>query len=593
MKTLLALLFAAIAYGQQVDWVSQVRNKPMLDQRTFVWIRSPTSPSTLTASSLATVTLSKCPIGTAGSDTNHWIYIAGTGTAEWRPITGGTCTSGASTGTIQFTPGNNHTAGYTVGSPHGIYEAVAYGGAGSIITIPAGTTNACNLYIQSGVTLVGTGSFVGYPALGSGATNLSCGVASIPTLVMNATAVTVQNMEVSHSILPTSGGWGVKIAGNFPTLRNVLAINNYAGFYPSGPGGILTQGIIADSFATQSVTDGYLCDPTATGFQIDIYGSWATDNGQHGLNCTVDGALGNVTGPRLTGFRTYSNNGNGALFSAGVGSAISNISIQDSFFGSDNSDEIKMDTRGVQNVIQNTRVELAGQIDNPNVGYNAATVVAATHTGYGILATANNNPTTGSPLLISGVVAGSNSYSGMGIAAPRTVVVGGSTNQNGKFPANNTHKAGISVQDTDIMVTGVHFGAQNQIYGIEVNNAAPIATAQFGSNTFEAGLTNAIKFDQVVTAYSPQIAALQPQRFGASCTTAATVAAECTTAYTISPAFVDTNYTAVCSVNGVASGAPSTPVAVATSGSTLTVTIQAGTAAAAQASGVACIIMHD
>jgi len=591
------LAIASALSAQQVDWVSQVRNKPitsggLTDSTRLIWQQAPTSPATLTAA-LMTVTLAPCPIGLAGADTNHWIYIAGTGTAEWRLISGGTCTSGASTGTITFTPDNSHGAGYTVGSPNGIYEAVAYAGAGATITIPAGVTNTCNLYIQAGVTLTGAGSFVGYPSLGVGATNLSCGIASIPTLVTNATAVTIQNMEVAHSILPTAGGYGVKIAGNFPTIRNVLAINNYAGYFLSGPGGILTQGIIADSFATQSVVAGYLCDPTATGFQIDIYGSWSTDNGLHGLDCTVNGGLGNVTGPRLTGFKTYSNNGNGALFSAGAGSAISNVSIQDSFFGSDNSDEIKMDTRGVQNVIQNTRVELAGQIDNPNVGYNAATVVSAAHTGYGILVTANNNPTTGAPLLISGVVAGSASYSGIGAAGPRTVIVGGSFNQNGKFPSNNTHKAGISVQDTGITIDGAWFGSQNQIYGIEVNNASPIPLAPFGVNYFDPGLTELIRWDQAVTAFGPQIAAYAPRRFGSSCTTAGTVGAVCTSAYTITPAFVDALYTATCTVTGVTSGAPSAPVAVATSGSTLTVTIMAGTAVAAQASGVACIIMHD
>ena len=53
------------------------------------------------------------------------VYIAGTGTAEAVPVTGGTCTSGGASGTIIVTTANTHAAGYTVGSASsGIQEAI-------------------------------------------------------------------------------------------------------------------------------------------------------------------------------------------------------------------------------------------------------------------------------------------------------------------------------------------------------------------------------------------------------------------------------------------------------------------------------------
>jgi hypothetical protein len=76
----------------------------------------------LVAGTPATITLTPCP---AGIDTSHnangpyGVYISGTGTAEAVAVTGGSCTSGASSGTIVFTPGNSHAAGFAVGSASG------------------------------------------------------------------------------------------------------------------------------------------------------------------------------------------------------------------------------------------------------------------------------------------------------------------------------------------------------------------------------------------------------------------------------------------------------------------------------------------
>lgn len=91
-----------------------------------------TFTSTLTAGTPATVTLTPCPAGVNGTDIYHAIAIGTTGTAEYPVITGGTCTSNATTGTITFTPAYNHSSGWTLGpASYGVQEAF-YANAGGI-----------------------------------------------------------------------------------------------------------------------------------------------------------------------------------------------------------------------------------------------------------------------------------------------------------------------------------------------------------------------------------------------------------------------------------------------------------------------------
>lgn len=119
----------------------------------------------------ASATLTPCPLGVNGSDTTHYVYVSGgTGTAEAVLITGGSCTSGLSTGTLTFTPANNHSGAWTITSATGgVQEAVCYLPAGNnrvlmtgAITLNAnlsfcGQTNAV-IVQDNGLTLSGAGT---------------------------------------------------------------------------------------------------------------------------------------------------------------------------------------------------------------------------------------------------------------------------------------------------------------------------------------------------------------------------------------------------------------------------------------------------
>ena len=88
------------------------------------WSASPTG--SLVGGTQATVTLTPCPEGVDTSGHSmYYVYISGQGTPEPVMVTGGTCTSGAASGTIVFTPQYTHAATYLMSSASsGVQEAI-------------------------------------------------------------------------------------------------------------------------------------------------------------------------------------------------------------------------------------------------------------------------------------------------------------------------------------------------------------------------------------------------------------------------------------------------------------------------------------
>jgi len=115
------------------------------------WVHSPAD--SLAAAGSNTIHLTPCPLGIDTSNTAkrpYYVYVAGTGTPETALVTGGTCTSGAASGTIIITTAGAHSSGYTVGSStSGIQEALNDAGTpGAHIVIPPtnGNANALPVY---------------------------------------------------------------------------------------------------------------------------------------------------------------------------------------------------------------------------------------------------------------------------------------------------------------------------------------------------------------------------------------------------------------------------------------------------------------
>jgi hypothetical protein len=116
------------ALNQSNDSGAGSTMSPTVESSTYSWTQDPTivnsSPQGIQVG-LNTVTLKPCPKGVTGKDIWHYLYISGTGTPEAVLITGGTCTSGAASGTIEFSAASTHPPGYSIGSAtDGVQEAI-------------------------------------------------------------------------------------------------------------------------------------------------------------------------------------------------------------------------------------------------------------------------------------------------------------------------------------------------------------------------------------------------------------------------------------------------------------------------------------
>ncbi len=119
-----------IPHAPPYDYTTELSNTPTIPfsiPGAFQFTRTP--GGTLTSGISNTVTLSAgCPYGVNGTSIGpHYLYAsAGTGTAEAVLITGGTCVSGASSGTVIFTPANNHSGAWTLTSATGGMQELLY-----------------------------------------------------------------------------------------------------------------------------------------------------------------------------------------------------------------------------------------------------------------------------------------------------------------------------------------------------------------------------------------------------------------------------------------------------------------------------------
>jgi hypothetical protein len=109
-----------------------------------------TISNTLTGGSQATVTLTPCPVGIdTTSAAGYQVLISGGGNSEAVSVVtaAGGCTSGASSGTITFTPFYSYAAGYTIGSASsGIQETL---NAGCGVDPTSWKDSQCNVTIPA------------------------------------------------------------------------------------------------------------------------------------------------------------------------------------------------------------------------------------------------------------------------------------------------------------------------------------------------------------------------------------------------------------------------------------------------------------
>lgn len=151
-----------------------------------------------------TVSLTPCPLGVAGTDAAHYLYVSGgVGTAEAVLITGGTCTSGAGTGTVVFSAANTHTGAWNINSASsGIAEAINAATSPGLVYIPANSWNVYATITKPAakvISIIGAGSMTSVLAaqfaggdvlsvLGGGSSQLVSSIGFSPAVVRTSGA---------------------------------------------------------------------------------------------------------------------------------------------------------------------------------------------------------------------------------------------------------------------------------------------------------------------------------------------------------------------------------------------------------------------
>jgi len=135
----------------------QASLKTSIQSADFQWTTAPSDDLSNLGAKI--VHLEHCPPGVIAANRHYWIYIAGSGTPEAVLVTGGTCAGDGKPGTLNFTTGHPHPAGYTLSSATaGIQEASIVARVDNI-----GANN--NHYIQGGYVRVGPGQYQLYAPL--------------------------------------------------------------------------------------------------------------------------------------------------------------------------------------------------------------------------------------------------------------------------------------------------------------------------------------------------------------------------------------------------------------------------------------------
>jgi hypothetical protein len=314
---------------------SAFRTGPILNAALYNF--APQTPGgTLSAGVSKTVTLNPVPQGVNGTDSNHWLYIPScSGGAQKVLITGGTAISGATTGTITFTPINSCIAGWTFTSGSaGIQEAIQAAQTAGAGTIVAGGTTALNvtspIYIAgnnitlqlfgAGVNLAGETIFLSgnfNAVLGTGSTALTPTTTSGDAIQLNGCAsCAIAGLYVDRTATPAVSGAGINIASGLNANLKVSSFSsrhNYRGVWAQVPPVVSAW---HDIEIEHNVTQGIQFDGDNDEHFTNVVSDY---NGGHALQIG-NGASSNqcIGGFRVTNLVTFANVGDGVHIEGAV-----------------------------------------------------------------------------------------------------------------------------------------------------------------------------------------------------------------------------------------------------------------------------------
>ena len=244
------------------------------------WVQTPADD--LSAAGTKTIHLSPCPVGI---DTSHnvnaqyAVYIAGTGTAEAAPVTGGSCSPGSGSGTITVTTANPHAAGYTVGSASsGIQEAINDAGSqrGQQVHLLPASSGTPNYKVYSPVFFNSNSSMLsGYGALVQCFTRTACiidgnylggsGMFSTIAGIEFMPGLNVDGVQIA-SIAAASGTYTITTATNHPFVVGDYVILFYSSTSQTQEGRFKVTSVPAANQFTYSVGASTIASVPAYGW---------------------------------------------------------------------------------------------------------------------------------------------------------------------------------------------------------------------------------------------------------------------------------------------------------------------------------------
>lgn len=163
---------------------------------------APLSPGGSITAGSSMLTLTPCPVGLSGSDAGHYVYISGgSGGAESALITGGTCTSGASSGTVTFTAANNHSGAWTVSSATGGGKEAQESAAstGGVIIYAAGVT-------PIHAPLIVDSSYITVQCAGQQSSTLMADLAVTPVIQFGTSSVVAFTPQIKDCFVTRAAG---------------------------------------------------------------------------------------------------------------------------------------------------------------------------------------------------------------------------------------------------------------------------------------------------------------------------------------------------------------------------------------------------
>jgi hypothetical protein len=208
---------------------------PIVNTGPYQWQQNPQGNSSKANKGIQvgtnTVTLTPCPKGVNGTDVQHYLYLSGSGTPEAVLITGGSCTSGANTGSIEFSATYPHPAGYKIGTATaGVQEALI------VAAIPgSGGDSSRNVQLNPGTLTFHAPLAVrssGFSITGSG-TTVVCAVQDTCIMLGDRSAGVAQDIVLQNiSVAPGEhrGTWpAIEDNAQHSTIQNITGAGTIQG----------------------------------------------------------------------------------------------------------------------------------------------------------------------------------------------------------------------------------------------------------------------------------------------------------------------------------------------------------------------------